>query len=46
MAEMSKQEFINFRKRVDKNSHWEQFAKFFLNLKKHKIIYYSIRTLI
>lgn len=29
MAEMTKKEFANFRKRVDKNSHWEQFGRFF-----------------
>src|SRR3989338_4293686 len=29
MAEMTKREFMNFRKRADKNSHWEQFGKFF-----------------
>jgi XTP/dITP diphosphohydrolase len=32
IAQMSKQEFMNFRKRVNKNSHWEQFAKFYLDL--------------
>lgn len=32
MAEMTKKEFMNFRKRVDKNSHWEQFGKFFSKL--------------
>jgi len=31
MAEMTKKEFMNFRKRVDKNSHWEQFRNFFFN---------------
>ncbi|MFZ5559860.1 MAG: non-canonical purine NTP pyrophosphatase [Patescibacteria group bacterium] len=34
MAQMTKKEFMNFRKRVDKNSHWEQFAKFFSELGK------------
>lgn len=29
MAEMTKKEFMNFRKRVDNNSHWEDFGKFF-----------------
>lgn len=28
MAEMSADEFDTFRKRVDKTSHWEQFARF------------------
>ena len=32
MAKMTKKEFMNFRKRVDKNSHWEQFGKFFSKL--------------
>jgi inosine/xanthosine triphosphate pyrophosphatase family protein len=32
IAQMSKKEFMNFRERVDKNSHWEQFAKFFKNI--------------
>lgn len=35
LAEMTKKELMNFRKRVDINSHWEQFAKFFLKLKKN-----------
>lgn len=34
MAQMTKKEFMNFRKRVDKNSHWEQFVNFFLKLEK------------
>ena len=33
MAEMTKEEFMNFRKRVDINSHWEQFGKFYSSLK-------------
>lgn len=32
MAEMSKREFMNFQRQVDKNSHWGQFRKFFLSL--------------
>lgn len=32
MAEMTKKEFMDFRKRVDRNSHWEQFAKFYSNI--------------
>jgi len=32
MAEMTKEEFMSFRRRVDINSHWEQFGKFFSSL--------------
>lgn len=34
IAQMTKKEFMNFRKKVNKNSHWEQFVKFFLKLEK------------
>ena len=34
MAEMTEEEFTNFRKRVEINSHWEQFGKFFSNQSK------------
>jgi len=32
MAEMTKEELINFEKRSDINSHWEEFGKFFSGL--------------
>jgi len=32
MAEMTNEEFINFRKRVDADSHWERFGRFFAGL--------------
>lgn len=38
MAQMTKKEFMNFRERVDRNSHWEQFVKFFLRLDKFERI--------
>ncbi len=34
LAQMTKKEFQNFRKKVDKNSHWEQFTKFFMEREK------------
>lgn len=29
MAQMTKKEFADFREKIEKNSHWEKFAKFF-----------------
>jgi len=29
LAQMTKKEFLEFKRKIDKNSHWEQFGKFY-----------------